>query len=47
MVCLEISSVPNRYWDEIENRRKYMDWLFKELNYSNMEDWYKTNREYY
>ncbi len=32
------------YWDSIENQRKYMDWLFKQLEYKNMEDWYKVNR---
>lgn len=31
------------FWVNIDNQRKYMDWLFKELKYETMEDWYKTS----
>ena len=30
------------FWYSIDNQRKYMDWLFKELGYKEIEDWYKT-----
>jgi hypothetical protein len=31
-------------WQNIENHKKYADWLFKELDYKNMEDWYKITQ---
>jgi very-short-patch-repair endonuclease len=38
-------STPNNYWDSIENRCKYADWLFKRLGFTVMEDWYKTTQD--
>jgi very-short-patch-repair endonuclease len=36
----KFSFCPNNYWDDIINHKKYTDWLFKELKYETMEDWY-------
>ena len=35
------TGVPRYYWDDIENHKKFAEWLFKELGYETMEDWYK------
>ena len=35
---------PLNFWDSVENQKWYMDWLFKELGYQKMEDWYKITR---
>jgi hypothetical protein len=32
--------VDQGFWDSMENKRDYLDWLFKELKLSKMEDWY-------
>ena len=32
---------PKNYWLNIENQRKYCDWLSNQLNIKSMEDWYK------
>jgi hypothetical protein len=32
------------YWDNIENQKKYIVWLFKELKFTKMEDWYTISR---
>lgn len=29
------------FWENKDNHRRYMDWLFNELGYSDIEDWYK------
>lgn len=33
--------VPAGYWDKKEHRVKYVKWLYKELGYTKLEDWYK------
>jgi very-short-patch-repair endonuclease len=38
-------STPNNYWDYIENRRKYADWLYKRLGFTKMEDWYTVSQD--
>ena len=35
---------PMNYWDDIQNQKKFMEWLFNELGYTRMEDWYKISR---
>ena len=32
--------VPHKFWDNKDNQRKYFDWAFKELGYTNSDDWY-------
>jgi very-short-patch-repair endonuclease len=38
-------SSPNNFWDKIENQRNYIKWLFKELKYEKIEDWYKITQK--
>ncbi len=37
--------VPNGYWEDMKNQKKFMDWVGKQLNYKDMEDWYKVTKE--
>ena len=36
-------STPQNYWKQIENQRKCLDYLTKELNIKEMDDWYKVS----
>jgi hypothetical protein len=36
---------PDNFWMNIDNHKIYMEWLFKELNYNDISDWYKTTQE--
>ena len=36
--------IPQGLWHLKKNRRWYLDWLFKELGYTDWTDWYKTNQ---
>ena len=38
----KFAQVPKNFWNK-HNQKRYLLWLGKELNYANMEDWYKTN----
>jgi very-short-patch-repair endonuclease len=31
------------FWDNKENQKKYMEWLFNELKYEKIEDWYNVD----
>jgi hypothetical protein len=33
------------FWDDVNNQRKYMDWVAKELNVKEMSDWYKVTQK--
>ena len=33
--------LPNNYWDNIKNHRKFMDWAEKQLGIKEKSDWYK------
>jgi hypothetical protein len=35
---------PVNFWKDLNNQRKYLDWLFKKLNFKNKEDWYNVNQ---
>lgn len=35
--------IPKFYWDDIKNRRKFLDWLGNFLGYKTLEDWYNLN----
>jgi hypothetical protein len=37
--------VPSHFWDESRNRRRYMDWLGKELGYRRPADWLKARHD--
>src|SRR6185437_7791159 len=35
-------TVPIGYWNDIDNRKEFMDWLFNQLQYKSMDDWYNV-----
>ncbi len=37
--------VPSRYWEDSQNRRRYMRWLGQRLGYRKAEDWYKITTD--
>ena len=37
--------VPNGFWDESENRRRFMDWLAHRLGFRQPSDWYQVSRK--
>lgn len=36
--------VPQRFWQELKNRRSYMDWLGKQLGFEEPQDWYRITK---
>lgn len=38
------SVVQHKFWNDIKNQKKYIDWLAEELNIKTFEDWYSINR---
>lgn len=34
-------SLPNYFWSSLENQKKFVEWLEKELNIKKYEDWYR------
>ena len=47
----KFKNVETGFWENHENQEKYMIWLFKELKYTKLEDWYTIsirviNKEY-
>ena len=34
--------VSKNFWNENENKKKFMDWAGKQLNIKDMSDWYKV-----
>ena len=41
----KFSQVTRGYWTKIENQRKYMEWLQKELKIENWEEWYQVSKQ--
>ena len=41
----KFNSVPNGYWDDLNNQKKFLDYLTKELNIKKDEDWYQISSE--
>lgn len=37
--------VPPRFWDDVENRRRYVQWLGRRLGYREMADWAQVSRK--
>jgi hypothetical protein len=37
------SQVPVGYWEDMENQRKYFDWLAKRLKITRPDDWYNVS----
>jgi hypothetical protein len=34
---------PQNYWDDFQNQLKFMNWVAKELNINENDDWYKIS----
>ena len=39
--------VPGGFWRKAENRRRYMQWLGKQLNFRRAEDWLRVRRRHF
>jgi hypothetical protein len=39
-----LSQVPNRYWENQQNRRRFLEWAASQLNISTLSDWYAHSR---
>jgi hypothetical protein len=37
--------IPANYWESLENRRKFVDWLGHHLGFKHLDDWYKITME--
>jgi hypothetical protein len=37
--------LPHEYWNDKNNQRSFMDWVAKQLNYNNREDWYNISHK--
>jgi hypothetical protein len=40
----KFQNVESQFWDNVENRRSFMDTLGKELEFYQMEDWYSISK---
>jgi hypothetical protein len=40
-------TVPNGFWKNLENQRRYFDWLGKRIGVENMQDWYKVQKAHF
>lgn len=38
----KFSSIPHGHWEDIDNRREYMNWVGAELGVKEMSDWYQV-----
>lgn len=44
----KFNNVPLYFWSEPRNRRRYLDWLGRELGFKKLDDWYQvTVRDFY
>jgi hypothetical protein len=41
----ELPFLPNNFWDDINNQKEYMNWLFKKLEYKELSDWYQISTD--
>jgi hypothetical protein len=39
----KFTKCPNSFWADLKNQKKFMDWAFKELKFSEITDWYNLN----
>jgi hypothetical protein len=40
----KFTQTSKNFWNNVENHKKYAEWLSNELEYKRMEDWYKITR---
>jgi hypothetical protein len=38
----KFDQVPNYFWDDIQNQKKFLNWMGKQLKINSLEDWYKV-----
>jgi hypothetical protein len=43
----KFTQCPRNYWDNVNNRLKFMDILAKYMNIQQMDDWYKLSPKVY
>jgi len=41
----KFETVPRTLWEDVDTQRRYFDWLFKELNLKDKEEWYNVKEE--
>ena len=41
----KFTKCPNFYWEDVNNQRKFLDWVGKELGIKEFSDWYKVRFE--
>ena len=39
----KFENCPRNFWKDIQNQRKFLDWVGNQLNIKEMSDWYKVN----
>ena len=39
----KFNKVPNSFWENKENKKTFVEWVSKELNIKNQEDWYNID----
>jgi hypothetical protein len=37
----KFETTPRNFWESVKNKRKYLDWLGKQLGIKEFADWYK------
>ena len=42
-IIWKFSKVPNNFWLDKNNQKKYMKWLGEKLNIKTLDDWYKVS----
>ena len=41
----KFAKIESKYWDDIANQRKFMDYLAKQLNMKDKSDWYNITQK--
>jgi len=44
-IIWKFNHVPNGFWKEKRNHRKFFDWVGKQLGFKSFEDWYNITHE--
>ncbi|MCA9084824.1 MAG: hypothetical protein KDA81_12245 [Planctomycetaceae bacterium] len=39
------ANVPRGFWNNVDNRRRFMQWMGEQLGFQQVEDWYRIRRE--
>jgi hypothetical protein len=41
----KFGNCPPSFWKDLKNQRNFMEWVGKQLNVNEMEDWYKVTHK--